>query len=100
MIEGINIPDFRCYEDAVAFGIECREGRDAFSWPMGDAFAAVCKPNPNGGRPPAWAEGCTIAAYARDVGIGASTGSGLMHNARFWGKADREKMPPQISWWH
>ncbi len=100
VVDGYGLPEFRAYEDAVAFGIECREGRDSFSWPLGDAILKVCAPPSNGGRPRNGSEAVTLAAYCRDIGISSSTGSGLRDNSIFWTMADRAKMPPQISWFH
>jgi hypothetical protein len=93
------LPEFRAYEDLVAFCLAAREQRDDASWIIGDALAEYIRPAPNGGRPPAWAEGRTVAAVARDLGIAASTASGLMHNARFWPPRQRADFPPQVSWY-
>lgn len=97
---GERLPEFRAYEDLIAYCLAAREQRDDASWLIGDALAAYIRPAPNGGRPPAWAEGRTVAAVARDLGISSSTASGLLHNARFWPARERAQFPPQVSWYH
>ena len=96
------LPEIRAYEDGVALGIELREGRDSFSWPLGDLINLVCSPSSNGGRPRlnGASEARSLATFCRDIGLGASTGSVLRTNAMFWDTADRAKMPPQIAWHH
>ena len=85
------------WEAVVSMGVMLVEGRDEYSWKLGELASFVRTSSPIGGRPRTSDKLGTLSAFADDIGMRRESVSAMCSNWEFF-QSMRDDLPENVTW--